>query len=71
MTDLPGELLGRQQRQEAVRYMVIRGSYERAYEWLCSYGLYELDSRVMVELVGQMIQRRSLLWTSNCLSWRS
>lgn len=58
LAGLPGELLGRQERQEAVRYMVIRGSYEQAYEWLNCYGLYELDSRVMVELVGQMIQRR-------------
>ncbi len=55
---LSGELLGRQERLEAARYMVIRGNYERAYEWLCGYGLYELDGRVMVELVGQMIQRR-------------
>ena len=55
---LSGELLGRLERQEAVRYMVIRGRSEQAYEWLTRYGLYELESRVMVELAGQVIQRR-------------
>lgn len=58
LANLSGELLGRSERQEAVRYMVIRGSYEQAYDWLICYGLYELDSRVMVELVSQVIQRR-------------
>lgn len=58
LAGLSGELLGRQERQQAVRYMVIRGSCEQAYEWLVRYGLYELDSRVLVELAGQMIQRR-------------
>lgn len=57
LAGLDGELLGQRERQTAVRYMVIRGSYQQAYDWLCRYGLYELDSRVMVELVGQMIQR--------------
>ena len=55
---LSGELLGRLERQAAVRYMVIRGRSEQAYEWLTRYGLYELESRVMVELAGQVIQRR-------------
>lgn len=58
LAELDGELLGRQERQEAVRYLTIRGSYDQAYRWLCDYGLYELDRRVMVHLVGQMIQRR-------------
>lgn len=57
LAGLSGELLGQQERQEAVRYMVIRGSYEQAYDWFCRYGLYELDSRILVELAGQMIQR--------------
>lgn len=58
LAELNGELLGRQERQEAVRYLVIRGSYDQAYRWLCDYGLYGLDRRVMVYLVGQMIQKR-------------
>lgn len=55
---LPEELLGQHERREAVRYMVIRGRYEQAYRWLCDYGLYDLDSKVMVHLAGQIIQSR-------------
>ncbi|MCM1373725.1 MAG: DUF5717 family protein [Muribaculum sp.] len=53
---LPAELLGRQEQQEAVRYMVICGNYEQAYRWLCDYMLYGLDGKAMVCLAGQMIQ---------------
>ena len=58
LEELPGELLGRRERQEAVRYMVIRGSYDQAYRWLCHYGLYGLDKRIMVHLVGRMIEKQ-------------
>ncbi|MDE7223287.1 MAG: hypothetical protein K2O34_05850, partial [Acetatifactor sp.] len=55
---LPEELLGQQERREAVRYMVIRNRYEQAYRWLCDYQLYDLDSKVMVHLTGQIILSR-------------
>ena len=58
LAGLSGELLGRPERQEAVRYMVIRGSFGQAYDWVNDYGLYGLDDRVLAELVGQVIQRR-------------
>lgn len=58
LAGLSGELLGSAERQAAARYMVIRGRFEQAYEWLTDYGLYELDDRVLAELVGQMISRR-------------
>ncbi len=67
LTNLSGDLLERQERQEAVRYMVIRGLCEQAYEWLACYGLYELDSRVLVELVGQVIQRREYTFDEQLL----
>lgn len=58
LTELQAELLGRQERLEAVRYMVICGNYEQAYRWLCDYMLYGLDGKAMVCLAGQMIQSR-------------
>lgn len=58
LEELPEELLGQRERREAVRYMVIRSRYEQAYRWLCDYGLYDLDSKVLVHLAGQMIQSR-------------
>lgn len=58
LAGLPEDLLGQQERQEAVRYMVICGNYEQAYRWLCDYMLYELDGKAMAHLVGHMIQDR-------------
>lgn len=61
LQNLPAELLEEQERQEAVRYMVIVGNYELAYQWLCDFGLYELDSKIMVYLVGQMIRKQQYM----------
>ncbi|MDE6675303.1 MAG: hypothetical protein K2K19_10920, partial [Acetatifactor sp.] len=55
---LPEELLGRQERREAVRYMVICGLYEQAYRWLCDYSLYDVDDKALVHLTGKIIQSR-------------
>lgn len=64
---LSEELLGQQERREAVQYMVIRSRYEQAYRWLCDYHLYDLDSKVMVHLTGQIIESREYAWDEQLL----
>ena len=40
-----------------VRFMVLRGNYKLAWEWLESYGPYFVDVKILVRLVGAMIEK--------------
>ncbi len=52
--------LGTQERSQVIRYMVLRGKYDVAYECVRKYGPYFVDPKVIVRLVGEMIQNNSL-----------
>lgn len=57
LTRIPAGELGAKERGEVIRYMVLRGSYELAGEWLDAYGPYFIDPKVLVRLVGILMER--------------
>lgn len=48
-------LLG--ERNEAIRYMILRGMYEKAYQWIARYGSNSVDPKVLVRLCSRIISR--------------
>lgn len=54
---IPPEELDASERASVVRFMVLRGNYKLAWEWLESYGPYFVDVKILVRLVGAMLER--------------
>lgn len=54
---IPPQELGPKERAEVFRFLVLRGNYERAGEWLAGYGPYFMDVKVLVRLLGPLIER--------------
>ncbi len=54
---IPPEGLSARERADVVRFMVLRGNYRLAWEWLEVYGPYFLDVKILVRLVEAMIER--------------
>lgn len=57
LKEIPPEGLLAQERASVVRFMVLRGNYKLAWEWLESYGPYFVDVKILVRLVGAMIEK--------------
>lgn len=63
MRELDDYLLGlrpedvlRKDRKEIIRYMVVRGMYEEAYNWVCRFGPYGVDAKILVKLCTRLLE---------------
>lgn len=45
------------ERGEMVRFLVLRGFYEKAYEWIGQYGLEHIDAKILVRLCDRLLER--------------
>lgn len=45
------------ERAEAMQYMILRGMYEKAYQWIGKFGVSGVDPKVLVRLCSRMISR--------------
>lgn len=45
------------ERSEFLRVFVMRGFYEKAYEWIRAYGLESVDSKILVRLCDRLLER--------------
>lgn len=54
---IPPQELSARERASVVRFMVLRGNYKLAWEWLEIYGPYFADVKILVRLAGAMIER--------------
>lgn len=54
---IPPELMTDRERGAAVKYMMLCGNYELAGQWLEVYGPYFMDPKILVRLLGQLIER--------------
>ncbi len=52
----PGEMTAKE-RNIGVRYMVIRGMYDRAFEWVLQYGTEGTEPKDLVKLCSRLISR--------------
>ena len=50
----PEDVAGRD-RKEIIRYMVVRGMYEEAYNWVCRFGPYGVDAKILVKLCSRLL----------------
>lgn len=56
---IPPEELGARERGEVFRHLVLRGNYKLAEQWLSGYGPYFMDVKVLVRLLGALIERNN------------
>lgn len=49
--------IDRRERTRAIRYMVQRGMYDRALEWVTGFGIEGVESKDLVKLCGRLIAR--------------
>lgn len=54
---IPPELLTAEDRGTVVGYMVLQGNYELAGQWLERYGVSFVDVKVLVRLLGRLMER--------------
>ncbi len=52
--------LSSKERGGILKFMVLRGKYEIAYQWLERFGPYFADSKTLVRLVAEMIRRNNM-----------
>ena len=57
---VPAEELTATERGTVVRFMVLRGNYDLAGEWLRTYGPYFVDVKILVRLLGALMERRNM-----------
>ena len=53
---LPVQELSMEERSQAIQYMVLRGHYSLARQWLNQYGPYFIDPKVLVRLLSPLMQ---------------
>ena len=61
LEQIPFEALTMSERGTVLRYMVLRGKYDTAYMWLERYGPYFADTKTLVRLISEIMQRNNML----------
>lgn len=54
--NMPPDRLTDKERGAVVKYMVLRGNYELAGQWLKAYGPYFIEPKLLVRILGQLIE---------------
>lgn len=49
------------ERSTILKYMVLRGNYELAGQWLHAYGPYFVDAKLLVRLIGPLMEKNHML----------
>lgn len=57
---IPFRKLSMQERGTVLKYMVLRGKYQLAYQWLAKYGPCFVDAKTLVRLISEMMQRTNM-----------
>lgn len=57
LESLSPDILSKKNRVQAVKYMILRGMYDKAFEWTVNYGDEKADERDLVKLCSKLISR--------------
>ena len=57
LQEISGEELSGEQRETILRFLVLRGSYEKAYEWIERYTPYFADAKILLRLTDGVISQ--------------
>ena len=55
LNDLKPEMIFRDSMSQMIRFMVIRGMYEKAYEWISLCGGEGIEAKIIVRLCGRLL----------------
>ena len=63
--------VGKEQQKKLVHYMVVRGLYEKAYDFMRIYGPQDMEPKDLVRIITYMLEegkgeKEDLLWFLNC-----
>lgn len=58
---IPVEELTNTQRRVVLQYLVLRGKYETAYEWVCRFAPYFADVKTLVRLISVIIEQEEFV----------
>ncbi len=61
LEELDAAAFSHKERAEMVRFLVMRGLYEKAYEWIWQYGLEGVEPKVLVKLCDRLIEREEYI----------
>lgn len=62
LRSIPGDALSMEERATVMKYLVYRGNIDLAGQWLERYGPYFVDVKVLVRLLGPLMERRSMVY---------
>ena len=62
LRSIPGDDLSMEERATVMKYLVYRGNIDLAGQWLERYGPYFVDVKVLVRLLGPLMERRSMVY---------
>ena len=57
LLELTPQDVSRHDRKEIIRYMIVRGMYEEAYAWVCRFGPYGVDAKMLVKLCSRLLDQ--------------
>ncbi len=61
LDEIPLDRLAMKERGEVLKYMVLRGSFDRAYGWMEKYGPYFVDVKTLVRLISDRMEQTNML----------
>ncbi|MGN0167236.1 MAG: DUF5717 family protein [Acetatifactor sp.] len=61
LQNIPAEDLGMEERGTVIRFMVLRGNYDLADEWLRTYGPYFIDIKILVRLISTLMEKNNMV----------
>ncbi len=60
LEQIPMEELNIREKGDVLKYMVLRGRYETAYQWLERFGPYFADAKTLMRLISEIMQQRDM-----------
>lgn len=58
---IPPQDLSMSERGTVLKYMVLRGIYPLAYEWIVRYGPYFADAKILMRLISPIMERNNMV----------
>lgn len=59
LQEIPGEKFSEEQRETILKFLVLRGNYEKAYDWIGQYTPYYADAKILLRLIDGVITQET------------
>lgn len=57
LESIDAETISAKERATCIRYFILRGMYDRAFEWICTYGLEGIEVKDIMKLASRIVNR--------------